>query len=97
MAKFGDLIDNEVPVLIEFYKTGKDNSSSESILTTVAHQLKEKARIVRIDIEKNLQLSRELKIKALPTLVIYQKGEMVWRESGSLSAEDLIYELRKLM
>ncbi|HLS29327.1 MAG TPA: thioredoxin family protein [Flavobacteriaceae bacterium] len=97
MAKFGDLIDNEVPVLIEFYKTGKDNSTSESVLTTVAQRLKEKTRVVRIDIKKNMQLAEALKIEALPTLVIYQKGEMVWRKSGFLSAQDLISELKKLM
>lgn len=97
MAKFGNLIDNEVPVLIEFYRTGQDNSSSESVLTTVAHQLKEKTRVIRVDIDKNRQLTEALKIDALPTMVIYQKGEMVWRKSGNLSAQDLISELKKLV
>jgi len=96
MAKFGDLIDNTVPVLIEFYNTSDRNSSSpDSVLTEVAQKLKEKARVVRMDTDKNIQLTEALRIQNLPTLVIYKNGEMVWRKSGWLSAEDLILEMKK--
>ena len=95
MAKFGELIDNTVPVLIEFYATNHKNASSyNSILNTVAQEMKEKTKVIRVDIDKNKKLSEALKIEVLPTLVIYKKGEMVWRESGLLEAENLIQELK---
>ncbi|SRR5690625_1666839 len=95
MAKFGELIDNTVPVLIEFYATNHKNASSHTLmLTDVAKEMKEKAKVVRIDIDKNKKISEALKIEELPTLVIYKRGEMVWRESGLLQAENLIQELK---
>jgi len=94
MTKFGELIDNTVPVLIEFYaKDHKKSSSYHSILTTVAQEMKDKTKVVRIDIDKNKKLSEALKIEELPTLVIYKNGEMVWRKTGLLQAENLIKEI----
>lgn len=95
MAKFGDLIDHKVPVLIEFYEIGPKSSSSDSDLKTVAEHFKKKAKIVRVDIDKNIQLSEALKIQQIPTWILYKNGEMVWRESGALKSQYLIEHIEK--
>ena len=43
-----------------------------------------------IDIDKNQELAEALRIKGLPTLMIYKSGQMVWRQSGELDANTLI-------
>ena len=46
--------------------------------------------MIKIDVDKNQELAQALRIKSLPTLVIYKRGEMVWRQSGELDANTLL-------
>jgi len=91
MSKFGELIETEVPVLFDFY-TDWDEASKEMhpVLRDVAAALGDKARVIKIDVEKNEELSKALRVKGLPTLMIYKQGEMKWRQSGEQDANTLI-------
>lgn len=91
MSKFGELIESTIPVLLEFYK--EDDIPSQqmsSILRTVASDLGNHAKVIKIDIDKNKELSDALQIKETPTFLIYKEGEMKWRQSGELSVETLV-------
>ena len=83
MSKFGELIDRNVPVLLDFYAEWSDASMAmHPVLKEVAVSLGAQGKIIKIDVDKNKELSQALRIKGLPTLMIYKKGEMVWRQSG---------------
>ena len=91
MSKFGDLIDLEVPVLFNFYAEWNDASLSMTpVLKDVAAALGDKGKVIKIDVDKNQELSQALRIKGLPTLIIYKKGEMMWRQSCELDANTLL-------
>lgn len=94
MSKFGELIDLNVPVLINFYADWSDASQNmHEILRDVSANLGDRGKVVKIDVDKNKELSQALRIKTLPTLMIYKKGEMVWRQSGEQDAVTLIGKL----
>lgn len=91
MSKFGELIDVEVPVLIDFYTEWSEPSiAMHAVLKDVAAALGDKGKVIKIDAEKNKELSEALRVKGLPTLMIYKKGEMLWRQSGEQDANTLI-------
>ncbi|WP_203256427.1 thioredoxin family protein [Hyunsoonleella ulvae] len=91
MSKFGELIDVEVPVLFDFYAEWNEQSiAMHSVLRDVAAALGDKAKVIKIDVEKNQELSEALRVKGLPTLIIYKDGEMKWRQSGEQDANALI-------
>jgi len=91
MSKFGELIETGVPVLLDFYaEWDKACQEMHPVLRDVAATLGDKARVIKIDIEKNQELSEALRIKGLPTLMIYKDGEMKWRQSGEQDANTLI-------
>jgi thioredoxin 1 len=91
MSKFGELINAQVPVLIDFYTEWNDASlSMHPVIKDVAAALGDKAKVIKIDIDKNQELAEALRIKGLPTLMIYKDGQMVWRQSGELDANTLI-------
>ena len=46
--------------------------------------------VIKINTEKNIKLSEALRVKVIPTLMIYKYGEMVWRQSGDQDANTLI-------
>jgi len=91
MSKFGELIETPVPVLIDFYADWDEACKDmHPVLRDVAAALGDKARVIKIDIEKNEELSKALRVKGLPTLMIYKEGEMKWRQSGEQDANTLI-------
>ena len=95
MARFGDLIDIEVPVLLEFYiKQDEISNTMYPVLKDVANALGKKAKVIKIDLEKNNKLAEALRIKGAPTLMIYKRGEMKWRQSGDEDANSLINRLK---
>jgi len=95
MARFGDLIDIEVPVLLGFYiEQDEISNTMYPVLKDVADALGKKAKVIKIDLEKNNKLAEALRIKGAPTLMIYNRGEMKWRQSGDEDANSLIGRLK---
>ncbi len=91
MSKFGELINSQVPVLIDFYTEWNEPSvSMHPVMRDVAAALGDKAKVIKIDVDKNQELADALRIKGLPTLMIYKGGQMVWRQSGELDANTII-------
>ena len=91
MSKFGELINNQLPVLIDFYTEWNEPSvSMHPVIRDVAAALGDKAKVIKIDVDKNQELADALRIKGLPTLMIYKQGQMVWRQSGELDANTII-------
>ena len=92
MAKFGELIGLDIPVLIDFYAEWEEDKfdSAHSILRDVAAALGDRAKVIKIDIEKNETLANAQRIKGNPTFIIYKDGEMKWRQSGDQDANTLI-------
>ena len=91
MSKFGELIDDKLPLLLVFYDAEDQVSSSMNpVLKDVAAAMGDKGKVIKIYSEKNIKLSDALRVKVLPTLMIYKLGEMVWRQSGEQDANTLI-------
>ena len=91
MSKFGELINDKLPLLLVFYNAKDQVSNSMNpILKDVAAAMGDKGKVIKIDTEKNIKLSDALRVKVLPTLMIYKLGEMVWRQSGEQDANTLI-------
>ena len=91
MSKFGELLDDQLPLLLVFYNAeDRVSSSMHPILKDVAAAMGDKGKVIKIDAEKNIKLSDALRVKVLPTLMIYKLGEMVWRQSGEQDANTLI-------
>ena len=91
MSKFGELIDSEMPILLDFYTDCNESSTSmHPVLKDVAAAIGDKGKVIKINVDKNNELAQALRIKGLPTLMIYKSGEMVWRQSGEQDANTLI-------
>lgn len=91
MSKFGELIGLDVPVLLDFYSDDNDSSHiMHPVLRDVAAAIGDKCKVIKINVDKNNELAEALRVKMLPTLMIYKSGEMVWRQSGEQDANTLV-------
>ena len=95
MTKFGELINAETPVLIDFYSDWNAIDNNVDTLRNVAAALGEKAKVIKIDIKKNETLADALRVKGNPTFMIYKNGEIKWRQTGFQDANTLINLVRK--
>jgi len=91
MSKFGELLDEKKPILLAFYqREGNGLFDMDGTLKDVAAALGDKGKVIKIDIDKNQKLSEALRVRVLPTFMIYKLSEMVWRQSGIQDANTLI-------
>jgi len=95
MTKFGELISVKKPVLIDFYFNWEDAENPLETLRDVAAALGDKAKVIKIDIQKNEKLAEALRVKGNPTYMIYKNGEMLWRQTGEQDANTLIGLVQK--
>ena len=95
MSKFGELLDEKIPVLLAFFRSQEEASQDMNpVIKDVAAAMGDKGKVNKIDVDKNQQLSEALRVKVLPTLMIYKFSEMVWRQSGEQDANTLISLLK---
>lgn len=96
MEKFEDIIKSEKPVLIDFFATWCGPCQMmHPILEEVAKNVGDKARVIKIDIDKNQELSTVYNVRSVPTLMIFKDGELKYRVSGVQQAAALEAELAK--
>lgn len=95
-TKFEDIINSDVPVLIDFFATWCGPCKMmHPVLEDLHGLVGDKARIIKIDVDKNQELSAKFNVRSVPTLMIFKNGEMLWRAAGVHSAADLEAELSK--
>lgn len=93
MDKFNQLISGSKPVLVDFFATW---CGPCQMLAPILHDVKtdmgDKITIIKIDVDKNQQLmaSPQFQVKGVPTLMLFQNGKMLWRQSGVLQKDDII-------
>jgi len=87
---FADLISSEEPVLVDFYATWCGPCKAMNpVVKELAKEVSGTAKIIKIDIDKNQDAAMKYGVQAVPTFVIFKKGEIVWRHTGGASLSSL--------
>ena len=88
---FQDIINSEKPVLIDFFATWCGPCQMLGpVLKQVKDSLGDRVSIIKVDVDKNQELAAMQQVRGVPTMMLYQKGQQLWRQSGVLSKEEII-------
>lgn len=98
MNDFNQIVNSDKPTLVDFFATWCGPCKMQApILEQVKNTLGDAVNILKVDIDNNAELANKYRIQSVPTLMIFKKGEQVWRASGLHQASDLETLLRAQM
>lgn len=90
-SSFDQIIQSEKPVLIDFFATWCGPCQMLGpVLKEVKDHLGDRVSIIKIDVDKNQELAAMQQVRGVPTMMLFQNGNLLWRQSGLLSKEEII-------
>lgn len=101
MESFNNIIRSGQPVLVDFFAVpiaiGRCGpcKAMAPVLKNFSSELNGKARILKVDIDKNPAVASACGIQAVPTLLLFKNGEVKWRQSGIVSGSLLMEIISK--
>ncbi|MDD4809163.1 MAG: thioredoxin [Bacilli bacterium] len=86
--EFNKLISEEL-VLVDFYATW---CGPCKMLTPIIDELinERQLKVVKIDVDKNMELAQSYGIMSVPTLILFSKGKQLDKKTGFMSKEVLM-------
>jgi len=83
MSDFNEIINSEKPTLVDFYATWCGPCQMLTpILEGVSTEVGDNAKVLKVDIEKNMETASQYGVRSVPTLILFKEGKEVWRQTG---------------
>ena len=87
MSKFSEIINQDKPVLVDFFATWCGPCKTLGpILKDVKDTLGENISIVKIDVDKNQELAAKYQVRGVPTFMIFKNSSVISRSRKSASS-----------
>lgn len=93
---FGEVIGGDQPVLVDFHASwcGPCQAMAPA-LREIAHEVGDKARIIKIDVDKNPAVAQKYGVRGVPTFILFKEGKVQWRESGAMAKATLKQAIKR--
>ena len=83
--------DEKKDVFVKFYAPWcTDSQALAPILIESKEELGDAVNIIKIDVDKNQEIAAHFQVKGVPTMMLFQNGKMLWRQSGVVSKNEIV-------
>ena len=90
-GSFDQLVASPTPVLVDFFATWCGPCKAvPPILKQVKSELGDQVKIIKVDIDRNRNIADKFNVQAVPTLMLFKYGKVLWRQSGVQPAQKII-------
>ncbi|HPG11318.1 MAG TPA: thioredoxin [Chitinophagaceae bacterium] len=87
---FAELINGNIPVLVDFTAAWCGPCKMmKPVLEELHQRMKDRLRIIKIDIDRSPGAANSYQVQSVPTLLLFQNGKTLWRNSGVMQASQL--------
>jgi thioredoxin 1 len=95
MQSFQSHIEGDKPVVVDFFAEWCGPCKYMGpVLKELKNATGDEATILKIDIDKTPATAAKFNVQAVPTLIIFHKGNILWRKSGVCSTAEILEQLR---
>ncbi|WP_194776353.1 thioredoxin [Pararhodonellum marinum] len=83
------------PVLVDFFADWCGPCQTmEPVLKQVMDDLEGKIKLVKLNIDRNPQMSLQFGVRSIPHYILFKNGKILWRKGGLMTKRDLIQALK---
>jgi len=98
MENFNQVINSDQPVVVDFYADWCGPCQTMTpIVKSIAEKFKGKARVLKINIDKNQAAAQHYGVRSVPTFMIFKKGEQKWRHAGTIDVRSLERQIENFL
>jgi thioredoxin 1 len=81
---------SQEPILVDFYADWCSPCQAMTpIIEEVLFELEGKIKLLKVNIDKQPQLSQQFGIRSIPHYILFKKGKILWRKGGIITKRDL--------
>ena len=96
--ELNELLKSDMPVIVEFWGSWcPPCQRMKTIMDKLEKEYDKQVKIAKINIDRNPEISKKFNISGVPTYIVFQNGELIYRDVGAKSEKQLGSMLEKVI